>query len=147
VVAAVLIRRREALAEMAGAAPTDEKDSKHAKGQARVDLPLSPAVAQRIPDAPPRFYLMIKEFALAAGCRGPPRSSPHALRPCLCHPFCWPTGRSTGDTGPAGPHADVARPKNYTPRARARLSELVLKITPLAKAGAAAVPAANLDGQ
>ncbi len=79
-----------------------------------------------------RFYLMIKEFSVAAGV-DPSKVTPHTLR----HAFAThllANGADLRSIQTMLGHADVATTEIYTHVLEARLSELVLENHPLAKA-------------
>tara|TARA_R110000796_G_scaffold59405_1_gene136947 strand:+ start:3777 stop:4754 length:978 start_codon:yes stop_codon:yes gene_type:complete len=79
-----------------------------------------------------RFYLMIKEFAVAGGV-DPSKVTPHTLR----HAFATHLLANGADLRAIQTmlgHADVATTEIYTHVLEARLSELVLENHPLAKA-------------
>lgn len=78
-----------------------------------------------------RFYLMIKEFAVAAGV-DPNKVTPHSLR----HAFAThllANGADLRSIQTLLGHADVATTEIYTHVLEARLTELVLNHHPLAK--------------
>jgi len=78
-----------------------------------------------------RFYLMIKEFAVAGGV-DPSKVTPHTLR----HAFATHLLAHGADLRAIQTmlgHADVATTEIYTHVLEARLSELVLENHPLAK--------------
>jgi integrase/recombinase XerD len=80
-----------------------------------------------------RFYLMIKEFAVAGGV-DPAKVTPHTLR----HAFATHLLSNGADLRAIQTmlgHADVATTEIYTHVLEARLSELVLENHPLAKDG------------
>jgi integrase/recombinase XerD len=80
-----------------------------------------------------RFYLMIKEFSVAAGV-DPSKVTPHTLR----HAFAThllANGADLRSIQTMLGHADVATTEIYTHVLEARLTELVLENHPLAKAG------------
>ncbi|MCV3270994.1 site-specific tyrosine recombinase XerD [Roseobacter sinensis] len=80
-----------------------------------------------------RFYLLIKEFAVAAGV-SPSKVTPHTLR----HAFAThllANGADLRSIQTLLGHADVATTEIYTHVLEARLSELVLTHHPLAKEG------------
>jgi integrase/recombinase XerD len=79
-----------------------------------------------------RFYLMIKEFSVAAGV-DPSKVTPHTLR----HAFAThllANGADLRSIQTMLGHADVATTEIYTHVLEARLTELVLENHPLAKA-------------
>ena len=81
-----------------------------------------------------RFYLMIKEFAVAGGV-DPSKVTPHTLR----HAFATHLLANGADLRAIQTmlgHADVATTEIYTHVLEARLSELVLENHPLAKSTA-----------
>ncbi|MEP2642423.1 site-specific tyrosine recombinase XerD [Roseobacter sp.] len=81
-----------------------------------------------------RFYLLIKEFAVAAGV-SPAKVTPHTLR----HAFAThllANGADLRSIQTLLGHADVATTEIYTHVLEARLSELVLTHHPLANEGA-----------
>ena len=81
-----------------------------------------------------RFYLMIKEFAVAGGV-DPAKVTPHTLR----HAFATHLLANGADLRAIQTmlgHADVATTEIYTHVLEARLSELVLENHPLANAAA-----------
>ncbi|MEW9920724.1 site-specific tyrosine recombinase XerD [Marimonas sp. MJW-29] len=80
-----------------------------------------------------RFYLLIKEFAVAAGVE-PSKVTPHTLR----HAFATHLLANGADLRAIQTmlgHADVATTEIYTHVLEERLSELVLERHPLAKEG------------
>jgi integrase/recombinase XerD len=80
-----------------------------------------------------RFYLLIKEFAVAAGVE-PAKVTPHTLR----HAFATHLLAGGADLRAIQTmlgHADVATTEIYTHVLEERLSELVLENHPLAKDG------------
>ncbi|MDW4497714.1 site-specific tyrosine recombinase XerD [Sulfitobacter sp. D35] len=85
-----------------------------------------------------RFYLLIKEFAVAGGV-SPSKVTPHTLR----HAFAThllARGADLRSIQTLLGHADVATTEIYTHVLEERLSELVLNHHPLAKNGAKAPP-------
>ncbi|MEQ6247893.1 site-specific tyrosine recombinase XerD [Sulfitobacter sp. HNIBRBA3233] len=93
-----------------------------------------------------RFYMLIKEIALAAGVP-PTKVTPHTLR----HAFATHLLAGGADLRAIQTmlgHADVATTEIYTHVLEARLSELVLEHHPLAEAGTRKVAGStSSDGQ
>lgn len=93
-----------------------------------------------------RFYLLIKEFAVAAGV-SPSKVTPHTLR----HAFAThllANGADLRSIQTLLGHADVATTEIYTHVLEARLAELVLTHHPLAKDGTRnAAGKTSSDGQ
>lgn len=93
-----------------------------------------------------RFYLLIKEFALAAGV-SPDKVTPHTLR----HAFAThllANGADLRSIQTLLGHADVATTEIYTHVLEARLTDLVMQHHPLADDGARQPPGkAPPDGQ
>lgn len=121
---------RQALAEWLGQRDKTE-EAAHAKGKP-VSIYLFPSRGSSGYLTRHRFYLLIKEFALAAGVE-PSKVTPHTLR----HAFATHLLANGADLRAIQTmlgHADVATTEIYTHVLEARLSELVLENHPLAKA-------------
>ena len=133
---------REALAEwLTIRDEQDEADSKKRKPVSRFLFPSRGASGHLTRH---RFYLLIKEFAVAAGVEQS-KVTPHTLR----HAFATHLLANGADLRAIQTmlgHADVATTEIYTHVLEERLSELVLEHHPLAKTSAEK-PADNLSSE